>query len=137
MKKFLYKLLLLPLLLITVLVSGQPYTLQFNQAKLVGTVETVPSGKVWKVEGFLPSTRLTTAVCTGSTSCTSSSTENTIIVDGTTVYLASSNASGHTYGYNSVAAVMNNVFWLPAGTTLAAGTGVFRVSVLEFNLATP
>ena len=32
--------------------------LQFNQVKLVSTVETVPAGKVWKLENYLPSSQL-------------------------------------------------------------------------------
>ena len=32
--------------------------LQFNQVKLVSTIETVPAGKVWKVENYLPSSQL-------------------------------------------------------------------------------
>jgi hypothetical protein len=132
----LFKLISAALFMLPLLASGQ-YTLQFNQAKLVGSLETVPAGKVWKVEGFMPSMRLSSAVCTGSTSCISSSTESIILVNSTSVYMASSNSYGSTYGYNSTAAVNNSVYWLPEGTTLAAGTGVYRISVIEFNLITP
>ena len=32
--------------------------LQFNQAKLVNTIDTVPSGKVWKIESFIYSSSI-------------------------------------------------------------------------------
>lgn len=113
------------------------YNLQFNQVKLVGTTETVPSGKVWKIESVLPSTRLTSAFCWGSSSCGSAQTQTIIMVDGTGVYLATSDASGSSYMSNATAAVLNTNIWLPAGTTLAAGSGVYKISVIEFNLLTP
>jgi hypothetical protein len=113
------------------------HTLQFNQVKLVGTVETVPTGKVWKIESVLPNTRLTSAFCWGSSNCGSAQTQTVIMVDGTSVYLATSDASGSAYMSNATAAVLNTNIWLPAGTTLAAGTGVFKISVIEFNIIAP
>ncbi len=36
--------------------NGEFQTLQFSQVKLVANVETVPANKVWKIEGFFPTT---------------------------------------------------------------------------------
>ncbi|MEI6766612.1 MAG: hypothetical protein WCM76_13345 [Bacteroidota bacterium] len=113
------------------------HTLQFNQVKLVGTVETVPTDKAWKIESVLPATRLTSAFCWGSSSCGSAQTQTVITVDGTSVYLATSDASGSSYMSNATAAVLNTNIWLPAGTTLAAGSGVYKISVIEFNIIAP
>ena len=96
--------------------------LQFNQVKLVSIQETVPAGKVWKVE-------------------------NAIVIDG---YLVNINARYYAMSYNlngvtSVITTSNNSsnisptpgsfpFWIPAGSTLAAGTNMRYLSVLEFNI---
>lgn len=110
-------------------------TLQFNQIKLVGAQEQVPSGKAWKICGILPSARLTVTNANGS-----SSINHIIVVDGTNVYYATGDAVGSTYGngttgYASVSSnISSSALWLPANTTLAAGTGVHRISVIEFNI---
>jgi hypothetical protein len=113
------------------------HTLQFNQVKLVGTVETVPTDKVWKIESMLPSSRLTTYYCSSSTSCSYSQTQHIILVNGTNVFMASADAAGSAYGVTTNALMLNTTIWLPAGTTLAAGTGVFKISVIEFNIIAP
>lgn len=117
--------------------NAQGYTLQYNQTKLVGSVETVPAGKTWKITGILPSTRLSSAYCSGSTSCGYTQTEQIILVNGNNVWMASSDARGSSYGYVATAIINTSDIWLPEGTTLAAGTGVYRVSVLEFNMIAP
>lgn len=113
------------------------HTLQFNQVKLVSTVETVPTGKVWKIESMLPSSRLTTYFCTNTSSCGYAQTQHIILVNGTSVYMASSDVSGEYAGYATSALTLNTTIWLPEGTTLAAGTGVYSISVIEFNLIAP
>ena len=109
--------------------------LQFNQVKLVGSVETVPTGKVWKITSILPSARLTSTACSGSGGCgANSSTDQIITVNGTSVYMASSNSMGSYYAASASAMALSRDIWLPDGATLAAGTGVYMVSVIEFNI---
>jgi hypothetical protein len=100
--------------------------LQFNQVKLVTTVETVPTGKVWKIESVTYSAPIPYM---GSSSA------------GTDVCYVKINANNQivrsfSFQYNGGAAVWEQSFpiWLPAGTTLAAFTGVNLISVMEFNI---
>lgn len=128
--------------------------LQFSQVKLVGSTETVPAGKVWKVSNILPSDRLTSAAGGGTTGQTLTTT-HVIVVNGNNVVVASSDSrysvdaititerGGSTAGSGTrpVSAatatsesILNGAIWLPEETTLAAGSGVYRVSVLEFTI---
>jgi hypothetical protein len=110
-------------------VQGQ--TLQFSQVLLVSTTQTVPANKVWKVEGFMPSQSLIAPW--QSTLNFSISINNSQIFVAGAFHSYQANAGGVTQtGYSA-----NLVFqplWLPAGTTLAAGTNVFGVSVIEFTV---
>lgn len=111
--------------------------LQFNQVKLVTVLETVPAGKVWKVESVIyniPSG--STTYQTGNLGSCSANDYNSaaIIVDGTptkvgqgTSPLAYSNgAYVHSYTILPI--------WLPAGTTLSGGVCLNKISVIEFNI---
>lgn len=132
----------------------QAQTLQFSQVILLTQSQSVPAGKVWKVTNMLPSTALTSSAG-GTSSGQSSSTEQTISVNGNTVYLGSSHArysgaivsisdrGGSSAGTGSrpMAAAMsssqvllNGALWFPAGTTLAPGNGLYGISVLEFTV---
>lgn len=134
MKKVL--LILISVLCVALYTNAQG-TLQFNQVKLVSS-ETVPSGKVWKVVSVISTSDLSIA---GGVDASSKSTQ--IAIDGITCYVvqnsswigssSGSNANPRPYGYSSVAPTALPL-WLPAGTTLAAGTNVSKVSVIEFNV---
>lgn len=108
--------------------------LQFNQVKLVSSVETVPAGKVWKIENILPGVRPTT------TSWGNSTLDFIININNQTVYYLSSESKGNLYGNGQTGissisvGIGNSPIWLPAGSTLSAGTNVLSVNVLEFNL---
>ena len=102
--------------------------LEFNQVKLVGTTnETVPAGKIWKIESALSSSSLN--ISTGTTS-TQNVTTN-IVINGTNVVVKSSWGSSYA---SSALETTDLPIWLPAGTTLQAGNNVFRISVIEFNI---
>ncbi|MBM3171360.1 MAG: hypothetical protein FJZ75_07110 [Bacteroidetes bacterium] len=90
----------------------QAQTLQFSQVLLVSTTQTVPANKVWKVESVMPINQ--------------QSIYHQIVVNSTTIIVGTTNYTGSWF----------NAFpmWLPAGTTLAAGSTVFRVSVIEFTV---
>lgn len=108
--------------------------LQFNQVKLVSSLETVPAGKVWKIENILPGVRPTT------TSWGNSTLDFIININNQTVYYLSSESKGSLFGngqtgISSISVGIGNApIWLPAGSTLSAGTNVLSVNVLEFNL---
>jgi len=97
-------------------------TLQFSQVLLVSSnTQTVPAGKVWKVENILASSSLVV----------NNSIKNfTITVDNTSIFVA----GAVEYAGPSSANQLVQPIWLPAGSTLAAGQNVFRVSVIEFNV---
>ncbi|MBM3171359.1 MAG: hypothetical protein FJZ75_07105 [Bacteroidetes bacterium] len=86
----------------------QAQTLQFSQVLLVSTTQTVPANKVWKVEGIIP----------------------TSAIDN--YYISINSSLSHIARFDNVKGALP--IWLPAGTTLAAGANVFRVSVIEFTI---
>ena len=98
--------------------NGYSQTLQFSQVLLIGSnTQTVPAGKVWKVETALPSVLNQNA-----------ERQLSIIIDNNTVGI------GGSINWGSNLNILDQPFWLPAGTTIAAGQNVFRVSVIEFNV---
>jgi hypothetical protein len=106
--------------------------LQFNQVKLVSTIQTVPASKVWKVESV------------------SYSGGNSILIGTTSTYgypihsFMSFKINGlnnhypivlhQTYGGTTSINLVNMPIWLPAGSTLEASTNVNFLSVIEFNI---
>jgi hypothetical protein len=119
--------------LLLFLVAGlglQAQSLAYAQALLVGnSAQTVPANKVWKVESYLPTTVKVTSTFP---------TAFNMVVNGNTFPVGHS-AFGNTSGNNAEAwssSMVNNSFpfWLPAGSTLAAGTGIGLISVIEFNI---
>ena len=104
--------------LVSINKTVQAQTLQFSQVLLVSTTQTVPANKVWKVEGVMP-----VANCSGQ----GGSCYSMVSINGNSVPFGS--WSGLVF-YPCV----DNPLWLPAGTILAAGSNVFRVSVIEFTV---
>lgn len=111
--------------------------LQFNQVKLVTNQETVPVGKVWKVESVIyniPSGSNTYQTGNYGDCSASDYNKSAIVVDGyptkvgqgTTPLGYSSGLYTHTYTMLPL--------WLPAGATLSGGTCLNKVSVIEFNI---
>lgn len=129
-------------------------TLEFNQVKLVTAQETVPAGKVWKVESVLsPEVRYPTS---GSSFVSNS---RLILVDGNSIAIYEEFLNGAGLGFNgccgpgtymsNLGSSVNNTethlihvsreatrlpIWLPAGSTLASSTNVTSISVIEFNV---
>jgi len=128
--------------------------LQFNQVKLVTTLETVPAGKVWKVESALTGEE---RYPTSGTTLPSNS--RFIQVNGNSICIHEEHVATTGVGFNGCCGGgfwMNNVgmavnsttpvlvqvsgqptklpLWLPSGTTLAAGSKVSSISVVEFNV---
>ncbi len=110
--------------------------LQFNQVKLVTNQETVPAGKVWKVESVIYNIpQNASSYQTSPGGCAHFYYENSaIVVDGVptkvgqgTVGLGYSNGN-YTHSYTVLP------IWLPAGATLSGGTCLNKISVIEFNI---
>ena len=113
--------------LVSINKTVQAQTLQFSQVLLVSTTQTVPANKVWKVEGFMPSQSL---IAPWQSTVNFSITINNSQIFVAGAYQRESGNSGYAYSANLVFQPL----WLPAGTTLAAGTNVFGVSVIEFTV---
>ena len=137
-----------PLLLLFLIIYYQNIAqgnLQFSQVKLVSTSETVPAGKVWKLQNFLPNVSLFTDITRNQQNPTSGGIRNFIIlVNGISIYLQTtvtrevgrSDSYWSQDGYATAASssILNEPIWLSSGTTLAASTNVQFVSIIEFNV---
>ena len=129
------KILLSTFLILSTLASAQG-NLQFNQVKLVTSIETVPLGKVWKIESVIYNIAPTaTGYQSGAGSCNSTSYESTAIeVAGipTKVGQGTQPASYSSLVYTHSYTILP--LWIPAGTTLSGGTCLNKISVIEFNI---
>ena len=128
--------------------------LQFNQVKLITELETVPVGKVWKVESALSGEE---RYPTSGAALPSNS--RFILVNGTSVCVHEEHVATTGVGFNGCCGGgfwMNNVgmavnsttpvlvqvsaqptklpLWLPSGATFAVGAKVSSISVVEFNI---
>lgn len=127
--------LILSLSFISVICFGQG-NLQFNQVKLVTNQETVPSGKVWKVESVIYNIpQNATTYQTGSGACGPNFYENAaIVIDGVPTKVGQGttplgySSGNYTHSYTILP------LWLPAGATLSGGTCLNKISVIEFNI---
>ncbi len=150
MKRVLFSLILF---FVAFLVNAQG-NLQFNQVKLVTTLETVPAGKVWKVESALTGEE---RYPTSGTNLPSNS--RFIQVNGNSICIHEEHVATTGVGFNGCCGGgfwMSNVgmsvnsttpvlvqvsgqptklpLWLPSGTTLSVGSKVSSISVVEFNV---
>lgn len=108
-------------------------TLQFNQVLLFNTtaVQTVPAGKVWKIEHFLAQGTfkfdyVNSAAC-------STGRFSGMLINGVTYFPKQFGISNTGSSPVSVFGV-NGGLWLPAGTTLALQCTNDLISLLEFNV---
>ena len=127
------KILILSFFLLTFSFLFSQGNLQFNQVKLVSTVETVPVGKLWKIESILYSTPI---VANGNaTIAFSVSSDASILINGTSAVTRSSRGvnSSQGGGYYAVWDITLPI-WLPAGSTIGSSAGVNSISIIEFNI---
>jgi hypothetical protein len=133
------KLLVSVICLMAAIASNAQSNLQFDEVLLIdNTGSTVPTGKLWKVESVLSTSDL---AASGGTDTQQKTTR--IVVNSIQIILSQcsswagagsgSNANPRPYGY-TCHDVTKLPLWLPSGTSLAAGTNVDRISVLEFTL---
>ena len=106
--------------------------LQFSQVILVSSVQqTVPTGKVWKVESFWKANTYISYYANGST-CSQTDYHSPFMVNGQIYYVL----KGVSTWSSSVYACTGNDFpmWLPAGTTLRNICSCDFLSVIEFTV---
>ena len=110
--------------------------LQFNQVKLVTSIETVPLGKVWKIESVIYNIAPTASGYQSTAgACNSTCYESTgIEIAGipTKVGQGTQPASYSNLVYTHSYTILP--LWIPAGTTLSGGTCLNKISVIEFNI---
>jgi hypothetical protein len=143
------KIITIAMLLFSVATYAQG-NLQFNQVKLISTVQTVPVGKVWKVESMICSGGNTIPVVSNNTATITSSNghlsnsifnltfasmtyllNNTVCyVDLNSQYSISNLGNGVMFKNNSV----NFPIWIPAGTSIEAGINMSFISIIEYNI---
>jgi hypothetical protein len=110
------------------------YNLQLNQVVLVSnTIQTVPAGKVWKVESYMQAGIAAPDMIEIGTACAYSDRHHPMIVNGQTYYLING-SPGH--GSSGTFLAVGNLLplWLPAGATLRTACTKDVLSVIEFNL---
>ncbi len=110
------------------------YNLQLNQVVLVSnTIQTVPAGKVWKVESYMQAGIAAPDMIEVGTACAYSDRHHPMIVNGQTYYLING-SPGH--GSSGTFLAVGNLLplWLPAGATIRTACAKDVLSVIEFNL---
>ena len=110
------------------------YNLQLNQVVLVSnTIQTVPAGKVWKVESYMQAGIAAPDMIETGGTCALSDRHHPMIVNGQTYYLING-SPGH--GSSGTFLAVGNLLplWLPAGATIRTACAKDVLSVIEFNL---
>ncbi len=106
--------------------------LQFNQIVIVSDqVQTVPTGKVWKVESYQQQ-QVGVNFSGPTTACTDLNRPRPYHIDGITY----NDLKGTGYGSGSMPYMAQNSFpiWLKAGQTLKTSCPGDFLSVIEFNI---
>jgi hypothetical protein len=139
--KRLFSIFLFSSTLLAVDLSAQ--TLSFSRVLTVdATPQTVPAGKVWKVENMVVPSGMFSSTSTN-TSTPSPSNTYTFFLNG--VENSATTLGGDIQaGYNSSTSSSTRIImvpdrhmfplWLPATSTLATGSGVSLFSVIEFTV---
>lgn len=117
---------LLVFLLFLVSLPLQGQNLAFSRVLLVSTTtDTVPPNKVWKVVNVIPPEIFTFG-------SNNAPLQFEVFVNGNSRKIG--HAAWTDSNQNSVEGTQVNVpFWLPAGTTLRAGTNTGEISIIEFD----
>ena len=124
MKKIIF--ITLSICLAFALSSNAQSQLTFNQVLLVPLTaqgDTVPQGKVWKVESSV-----STVLSNGETYFHVNNNKCTIVIG----YVNNDNYSA----YGTAMGLTNPIFpmWLPSGTIVTSGSYVSALSIIEFNI---
>lgn len=114
--------------------------LQFSQIKMISTLDTVPNGKVWKVESIVYSQSIPNY------NGNSINQDEIISINGQNVSVRSSRYMSGTNWFSGPYGWMNHPvaefitweqklpMWLPAGTTINVGAGVQYINAIEYNI---
>ncbi|MFM2038795.1 MAG: hypothetical protein RL432_1734 [Bacteroidota bacterium] len=115
------------------LAHGQ-YNLQLNQVLLVNnTVQTVPVGKVWKIESYLQAGVTINDMSESSATCNFPGRHHAFLVNNQLYYLING-SPGHGSSGTFMAVGNSLPMWIPAGTSVRTSCASDVLSILEFNL---
>ena len=110
------------------------FNLQLNQVLLVGnTTQTVPAGKVWKIESYMQAGVTINEMVESTANCNFPGRHHAMIVNNQLYYLING-SPGHGSSGTYMAVGSTLPVWIPAGTTLRSSCAAGVISVLEFNL---
>jgi hypothetical protein len=111
-------------------------SLAFSQVKLVTAQETVPAGKVWKVESVIYNIpEASPSIQSSSGSCTSGNYNMaSITIDGIPTKVGNGSMPTSYSNANYINTYTMLPVWLPEGKTLSGGSCLNKVSVIEFTI---
>lgn len=117
------------LLLFIVKMSFGQSSLQFSSVKLISnTTETVPIGKIWKVESAVYNQEISS----GFYGYGDDTRSSTILINGQIVSIRKSSIVGN-LPQLSIIWEQHFPIWLPEGTTIKTQSNVLYISIIEFN----
>ena len=114
--------------------SKSQSNLQFQKVKLINSnLDTVPHGKLWKIESAIYSGEISIIAATtscGNGPCADIRTAS-ININNNSVQIRKSSA-GFSTASGGLIWEIHFPIWLPEGTILSAGSNVLYLSVVEF-----
>ena len=105
--------------------SGICQNLKFSQILLVNSLQTVPSGKAWKVEKIMTSASIADAQ--------QGNTCFKVSINGASYFLNSNVAASGSGTSQYIPGCSDGPLWLPAGTTITTQCPSSVLSVIEFD----
>ena len=110
--------------------------LQFNRVILVGaSADTVPVGKIWKIESVLSSNQLAPGLPANNVA---QEKTNILQIKINTNVIAISAWLENVYssyrGHSAFGQITELPIWLPAGTSVENASNATYISILEFNI---
>jgi hypothetical protein len=110
--------------------------LQFNQVKLVNSLTTVPTNKVWKIESVLNGNNPQWTASAPLPSCVMSISLNdtNICISQMNLYRNGNFLNNSAAASESAINCTNLPIWIPAGSTLNIGYNSIYISVIEYNI---
>ncbi|CAB4218703.1 hypothetical protein UFOVP1596_37 [uncultured Caudovirales phage] len=127
------KLLIIAILIFTACaVKGQD--LKFGQIILVSsTPDTVPFGKVWKIEKIASASFAVNSAYINS--CTADGQDNLkVLINGKPYFLNTNLVNGSSTSYQSSSGSSDGPMWIPAGTIIATKCAASVLSIIEFDV---
>lgn len=132
--KFLFLLLFFGFIFCKYEVVNAQSGLAFSQVILVGnTAQTVPTGKVWKIETIWS---FTSGVVNSSCSGVASAMDyaRAININSVTLYPVSATQTGSSGNIFNSGEASSFPYWIPAGTSVQAYCSGSQISVVEFTI---